>query len=175
MEKDQREALLDAGVRVVHARGLAATGVRDIAMAARVPQGSFTNHFRSKEAFGILVLDRYAERIDAIMRETSGDDTRAPAERLMAYFDRIAASAAEAEWRRGCMVPDLAGEIAFHDDALRARLCAVVCPAIGAVGEGRSPGSASRRTRGGGYRRLFAGRLARHAAQDEGRAERDRP
>ena len=126
MEKDQREALLDAGVRVVHARGLAATGVRDIAMAAGVPQGSFTNHFRSKEAFGILVLDRYAERIDAIMRETPGDETRAPAERLRAYFDRIAASAAEAEWRRGCMVPDLAGEIAFHDDALRARLCAVL-------------------------------------------------
>jgi TetR/AcrR family transcriptional repressor of nem operon len=126
MEKDQREALLDAGVRVVHARGLAATGVRDIAIAARVPQGSFTNHFRSKEAFGILVLDRYAERIDAIMRETLGDDTRAPAERLMAYFDRISKSAAEAEWRRGCMVPDLAGEIAFHDDALRVRLCAVL-------------------------------------------------
>ena len=126
MEKDQREALLDAGVRVVHARGLAATGVRDIAMAAGVPQGSFTNHFRSKEAFGILVLDRYAERIEAIMRETLGDDRRAPAERLMAYIDRIAESAAEAEWRRGCMVPDLAGEIAFHDDALRARLCAVL-------------------------------------------------
>jgi TetR/AcrR family transcriptional regulator, transcriptional repressor for nem operon len=59
------------------------------------------------------------------MGETLGDETRAPAERLMAYFDRIAESAAEAEWRRGCMVPDLAGEIAFHDDALRARLCAV--------------------------------------------------
>jgi TetR/AcrR family transcriptional repressor of nem operon len=120
MEKDQREALLDAGLRVVHARGLAATGVRDIAMAGGVPQGSFTNHFRSKEAFGFLVLDRYVERIDAIMRETLGDDTRAPADRLMAYIDRIAESAAEAEWRRGCMVPDLAGEIAFHDDALRA-------------------------------------------------------
>ena len=126
MERDQREKLLDAGVRVVHARGLAATGVRDIAMAAGVPQGSFTNHFRSKEAFGILVLDRYAERIDAIMCETLGDDTRAPAERLVAYFDRIAKSAAEAQWRRGCMVPDLAGEITFHDGALRARLCAVL-------------------------------------------------
>jgi TetR/AcrR family transcriptional regulator, transcriptional repressor for nem operon len=126
MDKGQREALLDAGVRVVHAHGLAATGVRDIAMAAGVPRGSFTNHFRSKEAFGMLVLDRYAEKIDAIMRETLGDDTLAPAERLKAYFDRIAESAAEAEWRRGCMVPDLAGEIAFHDDALRARLIAVL-------------------------------------------------
>src|SRR3984885_5797500 len=126
MEKNQREALLDAGVRVVHARGLAATGVRDIAIAARVPQGSFTNDFRSKEAFGILVLDRSAERIDAILRELLGDDTGGPAGRLRAYFDRLWKSAAEAEWRRGCMAPDLAGEIAFHDDALRARLCAAL-------------------------------------------------
>ncbi len=90
MPKNQREALLEAGVRMVHARGLAATGVREIATAARAPQGSFTNHFRSKEAFGRLVLDLYAERIDALMRATLGDETRAPAERLMAYFDRIA-------------------------------------------------------------------------------------
>ncbi len=126
MARDYREALLEAGVRVVHARGFGATGVRDIATAAGVPQGSFTNYFRSKEAFAILVLDRYAERIDTIMRETLGDDTRAPAERLRAYFDRISASAAEAGWQRGCIVPDLAGEIAVHDDALRARLCAVL-------------------------------------------------
>ena len=60
------------------------------------------------------------------MHETLGDEPRAPAKRLMAYIDRIAESGAEAEWRRGCMVPDLAGEIAFHDDALRARLCVVL-------------------------------------------------
>jgi AcrR family transcriptional regulator len=123
MEKDQREALLDAGVRVVHARGLTATGVRDIAMAAGVPQGSFTNHFRSKEAFGILVLDRYAERIEAIMHETLGDEPRAPAKRLMAYIDRIAESGAEAEWRRGCMVPILRVRSPFTM-TLSARDCA---------------------------------------------------
>jgi TetR/AcrR family transcriptional regulator, transcriptional repressor for nem operon len=109
--------LLSAGVRVVHRRHRGSVH-RD---GCGVPQGSFTNHFRSKAAFGLLVLDRYVERIDT-MRETLGDDTRAGG----AYFDRIAESAAEAEWRRGCMVPDLAGEIAFHDDGLRARPCAVL-------------------------------------------------
>lgn len=126
MTDDQREALLETGVKVVHARGLGSTGVREIAAAAGVPQGSFTNHFRSKEAFGVLVLERYAERIDAIMRETLNDESLAPTARLTAYFDRIAATAAEAEWQRGCMVPDLAAEISAHGDALRARLCDVL-------------------------------------------------
>ena len=126
MTKDQREALLEAGMKVVHARGFGATGVREIAAAAGVPQGSFTNHFRSKDAFGILILDRYAERLDGIMRETLSDDRRAPADRLKAYFERISGAAAEAQWQRGCIIPDLAGEIAVHSDALRERLCTVL-------------------------------------------------
>ncbi|MGJ5131798.1 MULTISPECIES: TetR/AcrR family transcriptional regulator [unclassified Bradyrhizobium] len=126
MTTDQREALLEAAVGIVHARGFGATAVRDIATAAGVPHGSFTNHFRSKEAFEILVLDRYAERLDAIMRETLDDERLAPAERLRSYFDRISAAAAGAEWQRGCIVPDLAAEIAAHGDALRARLCTVL-------------------------------------------------
>lgn len=113
-------------MKIAHARGFGATGVREIAVAAGVPQGSFTNHFRSKEAFGILVLDRYAERLDDVMRDTLGDDTRAPADRLRAYFDRISEAAAEGQWQRGCIIPDLAGEIAVHGDALRGRLCAVL-------------------------------------------------
>ncbi len=126
MAKDQREALLEAGMAAVHARGFGATGVRDIAVAAGVPQGSFTNHFRSKEAFGILVLDRYEARLDAIMRETLEDEALAPAERLRAYFDRISTAVAEAEWQRGCIIPDLAAEISAHGDALRLRLGAVL-------------------------------------------------
>ena len=126
MAEDQRDALIEAGMKVVHARGFAATGVRDIAAAAGVPQGSFTNHFRSKEAFGLLVLERYEAKLDAIMRETLDDESRPPAERLDRYFDRIAGAAADAGWQRGCIVPDLAAEIAVHGDALREHLCAVL-------------------------------------------------
>lgn len=123
---DQREALLETGVALAHARGFGATGVREITAAAGVPQGSFTNHFRSKEAFGVLLLDRYAARIDGIMRETLDDDALPPAERLLAYFDRIAANAAALEWQRGCLMADLSAEIPSHGEELRARLCAAL-------------------------------------------------
>ena len=51
-----REKILTEGLRVVHERGFAGASVRDIVQAAGVPQGSFTNHFASKEAFGLEVL-----------------------------------------------------------------------------------------------------------------------
>src|SRR5690242_9670269 len=53
-----RETILTEGLRVVHERGFAGASVRDIIEAAGVPQGSFTNHFASKEAFCLEVLDR---------------------------------------------------------------------------------------------------------------------
>ena len=51
-----KEKPLTDGLRLVHERGLGASSVRDIAQAAGLPQRSFTNHFASKEAFGVEIL-----------------------------------------------------------------------------------------------------------------------
>ncbi|MCA6277931.1 MAG: TetR/AcrR family transcriptional regulator, partial [Phenylobacterium sp.] len=44
-----REQLIETGVETLMCRGFSNASVRDIASAAGVPLGSFTNHFRSKE------------------------------------------------------------------------------------------------------------------------------
>jgi AcrR family transcriptional regulator len=88
-----REKILTEGLRVVHERGFAGTSVRDIVQAAGVPQGSFTNHFASKEAFGLEVLDLYFARGCELMRETLRNDALPPLQRLGLYrCDRRTAS-----------------------------------------------------------------------------------
>lgn len=65
--------LLSEGLRLVHERGFGASSVRDIVQAAGVPQGSFTNHFASKEAFGleiIEIIERYHEMTSAAVGAT---------------------------------------------------------------------------------------------------------
>ena len=54
----------------MHERGFAGASVRDIVEAAKVPQGSFTNHFASKEAFCFEILDLYFEGTRAMIDET---------------------------------------------------------------------------------------------------------
>src|SRR5882672_1420 len=51
--ESHKQKLLTEGLRVVHERGYGGASVRDIVAAAGVPHGSFTNHFASKEAFGL--------------------------------------------------------------------------------------------------------------------------
>lgn len=122
----QRIRLVETGAKLFLERGYMATGVRDVATAAAVPQGSFTNHFRSKERFGCEVLDHYAGQLDAIMDATLRDQTRMPIERLSAYFDTIEALLSEQEWAVGCLIPELAGEAIGHSPLLRARLLEVL-------------------------------------------------
>ena len=117
-----REKLLAAGLGVVHERGLSGASVRDIAAAAKVPLGSFTNHFRSKEAFGLAVLERYFELMDAQVKSTLLDKRREPLARLCAYIDSLI-KLRDAGWnRKGCMLGNFSAELTDADEALRRRV-----------------------------------------------------
>jgi TetR/AcrR family transcriptional repressor of nem operon len=65
-----REQILKEGFRVVLERGYCGASVRDIVEAAGVPQGSFTNHFESKDAFCLEVLERYFDLVRTTIEET---------------------------------------------------------------------------------------------------------
>src|ERR1035437_1553894 len=82
-----REKILTEGLKVVHARGFANASVRDIVQAAGVPQGSFTNHFASKESFGLEVINLYFADSSVVIRETLRNDSLPPLERLGKYID----------------------------------------------------------------------------------------
>ena len=54
--RNTRIAILEAGTKLFIARGFNGCSVQDIAEAARVPKGSFYNHFKSKEAHAVEIL-----------------------------------------------------------------------------------------------------------------------
>src|SRR5271169_7252218 len=82
-----REKILSEGLKVVHQHGFANASVRDIVQAAGVPQGSFTNHFASKEAFGLEIIDLYLVKARDTIAATLRNDALPPLARLHAYID----------------------------------------------------------------------------------------
>ena len=117
-----RERILTEGLRVVHERGFANASVRDIVGAAGVPQGSFTNHFVSKEAFGLEILERYYRSVAAIIAETLRNDGRPPLARLAAYVDAIEDQLSGDEMRCGCLFGNFAAEVSDHSEPIRRRV-----------------------------------------------------
>ena len=117
-----REKLVSSGMHTVHQRGFGAAGLREITAAAGVAQGSFTNHFVSKEDFGIAVLDRYFDQLRIVIAETLGDQGLSPINRLRAYFERITELFVLVGWRYGCLAGNMGLEASEHSEAIRHRL-----------------------------------------------------
>jgi len=117
-----REKLLNVGLQVVHERGFGGASVRDIVQAAGVPQGSFTNHFASKEAFGLEVVERYLDGARALMQATLRNDALPPLQRLRAYVDGATDSRSDAGIRNGCLLGNFSAEANDCGEALRLRV-----------------------------------------------------
>jgi len=117
-----REKIIESGVQTLHQRGFAGAGVREITADAGVPQGCFTNHFRSKEVFAVTILERYHQHTQAIMGRTLRDESRSAIERLTAYFDAIAEWLETVGWRYGCLVGNMSLEVPEQSELLRASL-----------------------------------------------------
>jgi TetR/AcrR family transcriptional repressor of nem operon len=142
-----REKLLDAGFHLMWKTGYAATGVRDIVAEASSPQGSFTNHFRSKEDFACEVLDRYFAYLSGVVADALGDATLRPIDRLRRYLDIITQKLDDADWSRGCMIGNFSLETTAQNERLRAKLSAIFAqwraPFAACIAEGQKAGEIS--------------------------------
>ncbi|MGF6571842.1 transcriptional regulator, TetR family [Paraburkholderia fungorum] len=116
-----KDTLITEGMRVIHEFGFNGASVRDIVKAAGVPHGSFTNHFASKEAFGLEVIDLYAERARGDLRDTLLNDDLKPLHRLGKYVDVHIRLIGLNDARNGCLLGNFAAD-SSDNDTIRARL-----------------------------------------------------
>ncbi|HEY9027544.1 MAG TPA: TetR family transcriptional regulator C-terminal domain-containing protein [Burkholderiaceae bacterium] len=121
-----REKLLQVGMQVVHERGFRGASVRDIVQAAGVPQGSFTNHFASKEAFGLEVVELYATQAGLAMRQTLRNEHLPPLQRLRAFVERSRTGFADDGARNGCLLGNFSAEANDCGERLRERVVAAL-------------------------------------------------
>lgn len=106
-------------------KGYVGAGVREIVLEAGAPQGSFTNHFRSKEVFAGEVLDRYFDHTKSLVADALTNLSDTPRQRLIRYLDVITARLEADEFARGCLIGDFSLEAAPLSEMLRDRLVAI--------------------------------------------------
>jgi TetR/AcrR family transcriptional regulator, transcriptional repressor for nem operon len=117
-----REKILNSGLKVMFHKGYIGAGVREIVAGACAPQGSFTNHFHSKEIFAREVLDRYFDHVKRLVQQALNDQSLSPRERLVRYLDLITERLEADGFTRGCLIGDFSLEAAPQSAVLRERL-----------------------------------------------------
>lgn len=117
-----KQTIIDAGLQVLFLKGYHGAGVRDVVAAAKVPQGSFTNHFASKEAFAGEVLELYFARTRDAVHQALDDRSKPPRQRLLDYFALITERLEADGFTRGCLIGDFSIELSQTSEVLRTQL-----------------------------------------------------
>src|SRR6478609_2029183 len=122
---DVRRRLLAAGLDLVHARGFAASGVKDITDAAGVPKGSFYAYFPSKEGFAAAILEHYWTDIETRLLPILDADGLAQ-ERITRFFHALADEHEDGDFLLGCLIGNLSLELGGASDAVRDQLASIL-------------------------------------------------
>jgi TetR/AcrR family transcriptional regulator, transcriptional repressor for nem operon len=120
-----RNRLLAAGLELVHARGFAASGVKDITDAAGVPKGSFYAYFASKEAFAAAILEHYWADIEQRLFPILEADGLAQ-NRIMRFFHALADEHEAGDFLLGCLVGNLSLELGGSSEPVRTELARIL-------------------------------------------------
>lgn len=117
-----RDHILACGGRIVHHKGFTATGLQEILQAAEVPKGSFYFYFKSKEEFGLALVDHYQAWFAEQVRPILKDETLPPLERLAGFFLWFRRYFEQEGFIKGCPIGNLIQELGDVNPIFRDKL-----------------------------------------------------
>jgi TetR/AcrR family transcriptional regulator, transcriptional repressor for nem operon len=120
-----KESIIKHGALLVHSRGYNNTGLSDILKAAGVPKGSFYFYFKSKEDFGLALVDYYWEIINNFTRSHISDSGTPPLDRLAGFIDAYQEIFEGMEFSRGCPIGNLMQEMSDLSEDFRVKVSEV--------------------------------------------------
>jgi TetR/AcrR family transcriptional repressor of nem operon len=121
-DSGKRDELIRIGVAVFTEKGFHNTSVDEIVAAARVPKGSFTYYFGSKDAYTLAVIEAYGAYFAKKLQRILTNDSFSPTARLRAFTEEAATGMEKFDFRRGCLVGNLGQELGAVDDKFRSAL-----------------------------------------------------
>jgi TetR/AcrR family transcriptional regulator, transcriptional repressor for nem operon len=86
-QHESKTKLLDAALRVIRAKGYAATTVDDICHQAGVTKGSFFHHFKSKDELALAAAAHWGTLTEGFFAAAPYHQQEDPLERLLGYVD----------------------------------------------------------------------------------------
>lgn len=123
---DTRQELIRSGLEVITETGYLAAGIDAVIKNIAVPKGSFYHCFKSKQEFGMAVIDAYgrffAHKLDKFLLDTQ----LAPLQRIAAFVLHAGQGMAKYDFRRGCLVGNLLQETPLLPETFPERLQAIL-------------------------------------------------
>lgn len=118
-EHDTREHLLATGERLCLARGFTGMGLSELLRTAEVPKGSFYHYFRSKEAFGVAMLERYYAASNARVANHFSHGEGTYRQRLLNWYQDMLSYFCQSGNTSNCLSVKLSAEVCDLSEDMR--------------------------------------------------------
>jgi TetR/AcrR family transcriptional repressor of nem operon len=117
-----RNKILEVGSRIIHQKGFNNTGIQEILNEAGVPKGSFYFYFKSKEDFGLALIDEFDSLISGHLASYLAINSLSPLKRLKSFFSFFRNFFQEENCTKGCPIGNLSQELSDVNENIRKRL-----------------------------------------------------
>lgn len=117
-----RENLLEQGIALISEHGYHGTGLKQILDAVKVPKGSFYNYFESKEHFAAEIIATYTENLFRQFDRYLEESNDPPLQKIEHVYEFMVQDFERQNCRRGCLVGDMAAEVAGSSEMCRAAM-----------------------------------------------------
>ncbi|MGC6386772.1 TetR/AcrR family transcriptional regulator [Ewingella sp. S1.OA.A_B6] len=116
---DTREHLLATGEELSLRLGFTGMGLTELLKTAEVPKGSFYHHFRSKEAFGEAMIQRYFEHYDSHLQQLFGQTQGDQRHHILSYYAQNITNFCSSECHNACLSVKLSAEVSDLSESMR--------------------------------------------------------
>ncbi len=117
-----REAIIEAGHQAINAKSYHSCGLNEILSIAGVPKGSFYHHFKSKEDFGLQMIEVLVDELNQYLRERFTDRSLSPVNRLKQFFKDRRSFYLRHDLVCECVMSKMALEVSQLSEAMRAAI-----------------------------------------------------
>lgn len=111
MKEDAVTHILKTGTELISKKGFHHVGLQEILAEAAIPKGSFYYYFKSKEDFGIKVIEYYSKTSLEFLHAYLRDSARTPKERILSLFHDLKSVYHSKDYREGCLLGNCSLEL----------------------------------------------------------------
>jgi TetR/AcrR family transcriptional repressor of nem operon len=122
MGKNSKNRILEVGAEIIHLKGFNHAGIQEILDVAGVPKGSFYNYFKSKEDFGLQVIDHFVNDLTLLTSDTIGDRSLSPLQKTRKILVQFITFFESKNYAYGCPIGNLSQEMGDLSPAFQVKL-----------------------------------------------------
>lgn len=119
IENDTREHLLATGAQLCLSRGFIGMGLSELLNTAKVPKGSFYHYFRSKEAFGVAMLERHYALYNERLAQHFAQKNASYRDLIISWYQQKLSYFCENDRLLNCLVVKLSAEVCDLSEDMR--------------------------------------------------------